>query len=321
MDSACLAEPPEETHIRADDNLPAFSIYHEPWWLDIATDGQWSEQVVEIGGAIARLRYPLQLSNGGLISRMPTLVRTLGPEFFGLRGKRVTMERRKLALAGRLIDRLSEISYFEHVFDPRVADAAMFVRRRDFGVTLHYAYRASAGLSEEESWSRMTDKVRNHVRTASRQFQVCTTTDADLFCDFHDRCLRGQPNGHGLDRMRHLVRTILMRGAGQILAAVDDRGSLIAALLVVWDSDAVRSLIAARDTQRSGGGALSLLMHHAMRIATERGVAFDFDGAGTPGQLSFLSGFGADLVQRLVVWRTLPGYVHPTVRVGPRVPA
>ena len=289
----------------ADEDLPAYSIFHEPWWLDIATDGQWTEQVVEDHGSVARLRYPLQLSNGQLISKMPSLVRTLGPEFFGLSGKPVTMVRRRLALTEKLAKRLSGLAYFEHVFDPRVEEAAMFTRRRDFNVTLHYAYRANPGVSEEEGWSRMTDKVRNHIRTAARQFQVGTFGDPGLFCDFYDYCLREKPNAHGSQRMRRLVTAILTRGSGQVLVAIDGGGAWVAALLVVWDADAVRNFLAARNPDRAGGGAVSLLMSHAMRIATERGVAFDFDGAGNRGQLNFLSGFGANLVQRFVVWRPL----------------
>ena len=240
---------------------------------------------------------------------MPTLIRTLGPEFFGLSGKDVTIERRKMALTRRLIEGLSGLAHFEQIFDHRVGDAATFVRHRDFGVTVEYAYRAEAGISEAESWSRMTDKVRNTIRSAARQFKVIKIDDAGAFCRFHDACLRGLPNHHGSARMARLVTAVQTHRAGQMLAAVDRNGAMVAALLAVWDADAVRNLIVARDLERCGNGALSLLLSHAMRIAERRGVAFDFDGAVTQGQLSFLSGFGAGLVQRLVVWRTEPGYL------------
>jgi hypothetical protein len=313
MANAAAVAPLSMTEPRVDTGLlfPAASIFHEPWWLDIATDGQWTELLVEDGGAVARLRHALELSNGRLVSRMPTLVRGLGPEFFGLHGKPVTIRRHKMALARKLIEGLSGLAHFEQVFDPRVEEASMFSLERGFTVSLEYGYRIAARTTEEQRWAAMTDKVRNTIHTASHHFEIVPIKDANLFCDFHDASLRGVPNFHGPARMRRLVTAIQTHRAGQMFGTVDKDGELAAAMLLVWDEAAVRNLIVARDRERAGNGALSLLLSHGMRVSADRGVDFDLDGAAKPGQWSFLSGFGADLVHRLLVTRTDPGYLPP----------
>src|SRR5208282_6870527 len=54
----------------------AFSIFHEPWWLDIATDRQWGEARVEQDGAtLGRLPYPLGRFCGFPVSTTPSLIR------------------------------------------------------------------------------------------------------------------------------------------------------------------------------------------------------------------------------------------------------
>jgi hypothetical protein len=296
--------------------LPAFSVYHEPWWLDAATDRQWSEIVVDDGDASARLRYPLHLANGRMISRMGTLIRTLGPEFSPLPGKPVTALRRKLKLTRSIAEGLSHLDFFEQTFDPRVDDAAGFAREAGFITQVQYSFRVERDVPAEQSWTAMTDKTRNLIRTASSRFRLAETADVDAFCRFHDRCLRGRPNFHGTARMRGLLTEIHAHGAGQILIALNEKGVLAAGIVLVWDHDAVRFWLAAREKTLAGAGVVSLLVWKGIQIAAERGVGFDFDGAQREPVMQFLSGFGGKLVKRLTVTRAANGFL-PAPGRGP----
>jgi hypothetical protein len=217
-------------------------------------------------------------------------------------------------LTRQLILGLSDLARFEQIFDPCVGDAAMFASHRDFGVTAEYAYRTNMGVSIEDTWPRMPFKVRNHIARRHASSVSLSTMSPHAFANFTSHAWPVL-NMHGADRMRRLVSAVSALRVGDIVGAVDDHGVLVAALLIVWDGDAVRTLISARDVQHAGGGALSLLLYHAISIAADYAVAFDFDDARTTNIPDRIRG---DLVQPLVAWRTEPGYlpsIGPAIRM------
>ena len=281
---------------------PLGSIFHQPWWLEIATDRSWGEAVVrENGRVLARWPYPLRSRYGMTVSTLPTLIRTLGPVISGLPGKPATVLRRRLEITGALIDQLPRLGSFEQVFDPSIEEALAFIHR-DFVVGAAYCFRIPAGQPEAAVWDGMLDKTRNVIRKAAAILQV-DAIDPDEFCHFHDANLGGAVNMHGASRMRSLLVAALDRGTGMIVGARNQQRSLEAAVVFVWDASVAYYLLAARSDQVNSNGALSLLVWHGIRAACRRGLTFDLDGAVTPGMVLFLSGFGGLLTQRLRVRR------------------
>jgi len=281
----------------------AFSVFHEPWWLDVATDGRWSEAVVrENGAVIGRLPYPIGTRFGMPVSLLPTLIRTLGPAIGPLPGKPATVLRRRLEITNALIDQLPRFAMFEQLLDPRVTDGVAFAYR-NFVVGTAYCFRIDAGQSADDTWAGMMDKTRNVIRKAEASLRVDTVDEPDEFCRFHETALRGASNVHGTARMRALISQCQERNAGTILGVRNAQGALEAAVTFVWDSSALYYFLSARHPAAALNGAVSLLIWHGMRIARERGLIFDLDGVNSPGMLQFLSGFGGRLTQRLRVRR------------------
>jgi hypothetical protein len=285
---------------------PAFSVFHEPWWLDIATDKQWGEAIVrENGAVIGRWPYPIGTKFGLPTSTLPTLIRTLGPAIAPLPGKPARAYRRRHKIVNLLIDQLPRAAYFEQLFDPRITDGAAFAHR-GFGVGVTYTFRIEAGQPIETTWHNMLDKTRNAIRKAETAMRV-ETIDPDEFCRFYNEMLGAAENMHGAERMRALVAACVDRG-GTIIGARDPQGALVAATTFVSDCSTMYFLLSARDARASASTALSLVIWRGMRLACERGLAFDLDGVNSPGMLLFLSGFGATLTQRLRVRRMKGAY-------------
>jgi hypothetical protein len=286
----------------------AFSIFHEHWWLDIATDGRWGEAVVvQDGVTLARLPYPLGSFCGLPISLLPSLVRTLGPAIVALPGKPSAALRRRLEVTDALIDQLPRLAFFEQLFDPRASDAISFANR-DFVVGTTYCFRIEAGRSPAAIWDDMPAKTRNVIKKAGSELCLCAMKDVDMFCRFYDDALGDARNIHGTQRMRRLLMGIADRGAGCLLGAFDQDGNLMAACCVVWDSVAKYHLLSARIATSAMSGASSLLIWEAIQLACQRELAFDLDGVSSHGLLRFLSGFGATLTPRLRVRRVSTQY-------------
>lgn len=283
-------------------DVAPLSIYHQPWWLDIACDGQWGETVIRENGIIvARMPYPIRRRLGLVVSDMPSLVRTLGPAVAEIAGKPVARLRRRLELTEQLIDALPEFDTFGQLFDPRVEDAISFLYR-GFHLASTYSFRLDRCLGIEEIWEGMNDKTRNGIRKAARSLRLHAIEDVDTFIAFHDTNLEGE-NRHGPDRLRRLLTAMLDRDAGNLLGVSDAGGRLVAASALVRDDNVAYHLISSRRAD-APGGATSLLIWEALKIASDRRLDFDFDGIVSPTSLRFLSGFGGRLVQRIRVRRS-----------------
>lgn len=282
---------------------PTFSIYHESWWLDTATDGHWGEATVtEQGTVVGRMPYLIEGKPGLRISGMPSLVRTLGPVISPpMSGGGASLARR-IAITHALIDQLPRFAWFGQVFDPRIKDATVFALR-GFAVGHAYTFLIPAGRTEDELWDGVTFKTRNHIRKAAKTLAVTSSVQPDEFCRFYNDNLGAEPNHHGQARMRQLVQAILERQAGTLLGARARDGALAAAVCIVWDRAAARYLLATRRVDIAGSGATMLLIWEALRLACQRGIGFDFDGVTSPAMLEFLAAFGGDLATRLRVGR------------------
>jgi hypothetical protein len=301
-------EPPGSASNRASPGkgrrpeLAPLSIYHEPWWLDIATDGNWREAaVVENGATIGRMPYAHRRLLGSNLSRMPRLVRTLGPAVLDMPGKPVASLRRRLEIIDKLIDQLPAFDSFEQFFDPRIQDAVNFIQR-GFAVGATYAFRVECDRTEEQTWSAMNDKTRNVIRKSGQSLRVETIDDPELFLRFYEANLGDKQNYYGTECLSRLLDAIVSRKAGRLLGAYDETGQITAATAIPWDSTAAYHFLSTRQSNAIAG-ATSLLIWEGLRIACGRGIAFDLDGVVSRPSFLFLSGFGGHLVQRLRVRR------------------
>jgi hypothetical protein len=308
LESGDLPQPPEPSGDRKPrcekklPGVPPLSIYHETWWLDIATDGRWGEaKVVENGTIIGRMPYSIETRRGLRLSRPQSLIRTLGPAILAMPGKPVATLRRRLAITNELIDQLPAFDMFEQLFDPAIPDAVSFIYR-GFTASVVYAFWIDAGLSEAQIWSGMNDKTRNVIRKCSKSLSIGPIDEPDAFVRFYEENLDGTPNIHGTRRLTALLEAMLSRHAGILLGTRDETGRLMAATAIPWDSKTAYFLLSTR-RRDAAAGATNQLMWEAARLACARSLAFDLDGVTSPASLLFLSGFGGRMVQRLRVRR------------------
>ena len=81
------------------------SIFHERWWLDIATQGNWKLAVVEHNTeVIGEMPYAMQRRGLWHVSRLPPLTRTLGPVIKPVTGSAARQLHYRLDVTGRLIE-------------------------------------------------------------------------------------------------------------------------------------------------------------------------------------------------------------------------
>nr|WP_321986031.1 GNAT family N-acetyltransferase [uncultured Lichenicoccus sp.] len=285
---------------------PAFSVFHEPWWLDAVTDGNWRQAEVRQGGTlVGTMPYIIDRRFGCDISMMPLMTRTLGPVVKPGSGKPASEFRRRTEIIEQLIGQLPKASVFEQRFDPAVTDVLKF-QEAGFACSVEYTFRTQPGQAASDMWSSMLDKTRNLIRSATKEgLTARRIEDADIFCDFYESMLqdRGRQNLYTTDAMQRGCREALRRDAGAALGAYDADGVLQAAIFLVWDKSTSYYLLTTRQP-KAHSGAVSLLLWQGMQDAAATGRVFDFDGIATPGIAKFLSGFGGSLHSRMTVSKT-----------------
>jgi Acetyltransferase (GNAT) domain len=282
----------------------AFSIFHEPWWLDIATGGHWSMAKVEHGKQLlGQLPYYSTRKGGWRISRLPPLTHTLGPVIkpMGLDGPREQHHRQTVTSA--LIEQLPYFDSFHQLLDSRIADALAF-SLHGFTVSVRYTFQISPDCTVSEAWARMHSKTRNVIRSAGKKLIVAPVAAPVKFVQFYEANLleRSRKNAYESSVMRQLVNAFVERDAGCLLGAYGPGGQLVAAIGLVWDQHAMYYLMSSREAS-AHSGAISLLIWTAIQQALERKLTFDVDGFYSLGTCKFLEGFGGTLRQRLCVER------------------
>lgn len=282
------------------------TVFHEPWWLDIATGGQWGAvESFHEGSAVGRMPFFCRSKLWFQTSDMPTLTHFLGPAVDAGEGSASTRHLRRIAVTRDLIRQLPHIASFRQRMHRDIDDVVAF-QMEEFASSVQFTYELEPAPTET-LWRQMRDKTRNVVRKAQNAYVVDDATDAEEFVWLYRQnvLVKGWDEALDLDVAKQLLIASNERGCGEVLTARDEHGVAKAAILCVWDRTVCYYLLSTR-TPDSGNGAIALLLWKAIQKAAERGLIFDFHGLGYHGAVLFYTGFGAEIRPRYVVSRVAP---------------
>ncbi len=302
-------KPPADKKLKLDVPVSSYaglterSIFHEPWWLNATSGDHWHMAVVKAGEEIIG-EMPYTLTKNGLwtLSYLPPITRTLGPVIKRQSGDSGSDWCHRMEVTRKLIAQLPKCAHFQQVADPLVseAEAAAFLVA-GYDVSVQLTLKIPAGVDEDAAWRGLRWNTRNRVRRSSEKFAVQEIPSVDKFVDFYEANLavRKLDNVYGSTVMRRLLTEVIRRDAGTVLGSFDAGGALVAATALVWDRVNAYYVLTTRQAD-AHSGAVALLVWQAMRLARERKLEIDFDGASTAGILQFLAGFGGHPVRRYV---------------------
>ena len=296
-----LSPPRESERNSSEKSDPlAPTIFHEGWWLDVATDGKYAAAEVSSGGrTVGKLPYLLSRRKGLSHLIMPTLTHFLGPAVVEGEGSANTRFLKRLNITRELISKLPSATSYEIKCHAGVTDVIAF-QAESFQTTVQFTHEIHP-LPEQALWKKMRDKTRNVIRRAQESYEVVQLDDARSFVEIYAANLR-EKNYLDLVDCRRIIDSCLSRNRGRILAAKSRSGELIAANFCVWDAKYSYYLMSTR-AQGGGNGVGSLLVWNAILDAANRNLVFDMDGLSSEGGILFFAGFGADVRPRYVAKR------------------
>jgi hypothetical protein len=288
--------------------LDAPTIFHEPWWLDITTQGN-IEMVEsrEHGKVVGRLYYPQHNRCGIISSNMPPFTHFLGPAINPGSGSALTRRLKTLSITADLIAKLPRLSAFRQKMHRGITDAVAF-QAAGFESLVQFTYEIHPD-NEQTIWSGMRDKTRNAIRNGAKLHTITDMFDPDRFIDFYRRNVKGLGLTENVDLeiARRLTSRCLEQRCGKFLVAKDERGADKAAIFIVWDRHSCYYLMSTRAAD-SSYGAIPSLLWEAIKFTITSGRIFDFDGVINEGAVKLFLGFGSTTSPRYIVERSTTAY-------------
>jgi hypothetical protein len=274
---------------------PQGSIFCTSWWLDAVAPGRWRSHELRDGERIvAAWPTVVERTRLGVVHRGAPLTPYLGPLF--LPGEGARRRSRELKLAEELLSTLGPFAHLEARCNPAF-DYWTPLRWHGFRQTTNYTWRLLDLADVEAVFAGFRENIRGHVRAAERNgTTVAEGTLADLL-EVHRRRFDRDPEA--IDR---LEAAAAMHEARTILIARDADGRARAAGYFVHDDRFTTYLLAATDAEVRGAAAL--VLWEAIKRASERGTAFDFEGSMLRPVESFVRSFGGVPTPYSIVWRT-----------------
>jgi hypothetical protein len=289
----------------------ASTIFHEPWWLEIACDGHYREAVVTSDGkAIGRLPYACvsKFSRLTLIG-MPNLTHVLGPSFAPQYANPDLRSLKQLAITRQLIAQLPRAIHTSFRLHAGIHDTLAF-NEAGFQTSVNFTVVIPPAPADT-IWRQMRDKTRNVIRRAQERHTVGELEDPAQFLDLYEGNLkeRGIHNNYDARLCLPLIAGAVQRGVGRMTVARDPMGTEQGAVFTIWDEKAAYYLMSTR-AKAAMNGVVNLLIWDAIQHAAAKGLSFDMDmlhvkRGSLPNHL-LLTGFGGMLAPRFVVSRTSP---------------
>jgi len=288
------------------------TIFHEPWWMDIAGDGANREAVVARGGVVVgRLPYLVTRRAFGLTTiGMPMLTHVLGPALAAdFSDRNAAHPMKQVKIIHDLIAQLPKASHISFRLHSSLSNTLAFAAA-GFDSSVSFTVEVLPG-APEAMWRQMRDKTRNVIRRARERLSVTENFDVGTFLDFYDTNLResGRVNHYDRRICGDIIRASLLRGVGRLIVTSTPTGRLQSAIFTVCDHRTEYYFMSTRAPD-SMNGATSLAIWTAMQNAARNSRVFDMDGLHvnntTLPNLQLLTGFGGRIRPRYMVRRTSP---------------
>jgi hypothetical protein len=276
----------------------SYSLFQEPWWLDLAAAGDWDEVVVKnaAGQLLARLPFCVKRRYGFKALAHPHLTPFLGPWFDSIAGSQSKAFSDQYELTAELISLLPRFDVFRQSCCPEIVNWLPF-HWAGFVQQTKYTYRLHGLTNLEALWNGFHQSTRRAIRKADTRVEVVASNDVELLCDVHERTYsqRAQAMPYKRKALYRIVEGALRTGHGRLLHARDDRGNIHAVNFLVFDERCAYYLVGGSDDRFRESGAPSLLMWHAIKFAAAQSAVFDFEGSMVQGIERFFRNFNGAL--------------------------
>lgn len=269
------------------DKIPIFLQY---WWMEIVCQGkQWDVVLVEKNNTIvAALPYLIGTRFGMRYVLQPQLTQYNGiwyrEQEYATENKRLEFEKWAATAVIEQLEKLN-LAYYDQNFSPQITNWLPFYWK-GFEQTTRYTYR----INDFSDMQKVFDDFDRNFRQkpllkVENSFSVDWNILPTEFYNLHKAYWqsRGQQDLISEQLAINVCSRALERKQGFIAGLRDDKGELIVAKFIIYDSNCAHSLMSAFKPGRHPKGALPLLFWEIFKYISDKTKSFDFEGSMDEG--------------------------------------
>ena len=277
---------------QSNENIP---IFMTDWWMDAVCAGKEWDVLLSIdknGVTQAALPYLIRKRAWMRYIVMPQQTQIGG---IWLREDIANDTDKTATVCQQFAQQLSELGlhyYYQHYAINSVAVEQM--QQLGFKIKERVTYRI-------EDLSNLDKVIASFSKNKKRQLQKALSLHAEThmnvedFYRFHVRCLQeqGKQISYSREFLLVLERKTSRLQQSQILSICNADNEVLAAAFLVWDRHSMYYLIPCYSPTHKDSGASALLVLEAIKLARQKGVAFDFEGSMIRGVANHYKQFGS----------------------------
>ncbi len=297
---------PKERYAQLCSSGADIPLFMQHWWLECVCAGKRWEVWLYLD------------ASGSILAAMPYLYRrrmgnvrfVVQPTHSQLGGVWLSPEVRndealQYTIAESLVQHLKSLKLWYYYQQYNIGSPMVgILSSMGFTVKRRVTYRID-DVSDMAAVERACSKNKKRQLQHAIDLTVRHDMDPEEFYNYHRDTLHRRRREISYTREYFLVlyHHALRRGQGEIISLHDNHGTTLAAAFVVWDNTALYYLIPAFDISRKETGASARLPIEAMKLASEKGIAFDFEGSMIPGVAKHYQQYGTTAVEYFSVER------------------
>ncbi len=286
---------PKDTYRQLCRTETSICIFAQDWWFDtIVGDQNWDVVLAEKNGSIiGAIPYHHKTKLGFSIITVAPFTRYSGLWLkYPAHQKSVSKLSFEQKTITELIDKLPPFS------DLTINLASIYTNWKPFYFkgfkqTSYYSYAQQAPVDPDSVWKNMDDGMRGTLRKAENKLTI--EASDDILPLLNQSKVTQNDNNTIIKNASKVFQKIFTACQQQqcckLTHAMYD-GEIAASLFMIWDNQCLYTLISGSNPKFNKSGALSLLYWDAVKIASQKQLAFDFTGTMVENVDPYLRDFG-----------------------------
>ncbi|WP_053360964.1 GNAT family N-acetyltransferase [Bacillus sp. FJAT-27251] len=279
-----------------ENDIPIFSQY---FWLDaVCGEENWDVILIEEqGNILASLPYYLNYIEGGFEIRKAPLTQNNGVFFYY--PSKIKYES-KISFEHKVLDKVIDeieklnISNFRQYFHYSFENWLPFYWR-GYTQSTRYTYIIEDTSNIEAIYKKFNGNIRTNIKKADSIVRVYDDLSYEDFYNLNRKTYgrQGLDIPYSFELFERLYQNLDKNGLVKILTAKDEKENIHSAALFAQDSDSVYYLMSGSDQEYRSSQSLTLLIYEGIKLASQHGKKFDFEGSMKKNIEKFFRQFGA----------------------------
>jgi lipid II:glycine glycyltransferase (peptidoglycan interpeptide bridge formation enzyme) len=271
-------------------------LFSQDWWLDAVCDkGKWDVALVEKNGEIvASMPYYIKKRAIFTTITQPILTKRMGPYIkYPQEMKHSSILSWDKKIMAELIEQLPKVDTFKQSFDYSITNLLPFYWK-GYSLSIRYSYNIDNLSNTDELFRRFSSSTKREIRNAIKnKIEIIDSNDVDKFYEINKITYQRQniPIPYSLKLIKKIYREAEKRNAVVMKFAVKD-DIVYSVRLLFYDNKSLYGIAGSSNRNIKLYGSEHLLDWETIKLASKKGLSFDFNGSMLEGVESRIRSFG-----------------------------